>query len=224
MAGARAGAVRAGDDAGDAEHSGGWNGSYGGDHAMSRRGLYSIAPNAPFLPLLVERILDGTLLNGWDRSGPFWLGDVTILLPTRRARLTLAELFATRLGGAALLPDIRALGGEPGEEEPFLPPIDMPLLPPAASPLERRLILSRLVKQFAISAEGYASPPNAAELLSLADSLGRLIDDLTIEGGDLRRLDPLLAGDLAGNWQDVLAFLEPALAAWPQVLAALGKV
>ena len=191
---------------------------------MSRRGLYSIAPNAPFLPLLVERVLDGTLLNGWDRSGPFWLSDVTIILPTRRARLTLAELFANRLGGAALLPDIRALGGETGEEEPFLPPIDMPLAPAAVSQLERRLILSKLVKQFAISAEGYASPPNAAELLSLADSLGRLIDDLEIEGGDLGRLDPLLAGDLAGNWQDVLKFLEPALEAWPKVLAGLGKV
>ena len=93
---------------------------------MSRRGLYSIAPHGRFLPLLVDRILDGTLLNGWDRSGPFWLSDITIILPTRRARLTLAEMFAQRLGGAALLPDIRAFGGEAGDEEPFLPPIDAP--------------------------------------------------------------------------------------------------
>ncbi len=191
---------------------------------MSRRGLYTIAPHARFLELLVARVLDGTLLNGWDRSGPFWLSDVTIVLPTRRSRLQLAELFARRLGGAALLPDIRALGGEDGEEALFLPPIDMPVPPEAVSLLERRLILSRLVKQFALSAEGYSSPPNAAELLSLADSLGRLIDDLEIEGGDLKRLDPLLAGDLAGNWQDVLKFLEPALGAWPKILASFGKV
>ena len=59
---------------------------------MSRRGLYTIAPHGRFLPLLVEGVLDGTLLNGWERSGPFWLSDVTIILPTRRARLTLAEL------------------------------------------------------------------------------------------------------------------------------------
>ena len=35
---------------------------------MSRRGLYTIAPRGRFLDLLVDRILDGTLLGGWDRS------------------------------------------------------------------------------------------------------------------------------------------------------------
>ena len=79
---------------------------------MSRRGLWSIPPNARFLPTLVDKVLDGTLLSGWDHTGPFWLSDVTIILPTRRARLQLAELFAGRLGGAALLPDIRTFGGD----------------------------------------------------------------------------------------------------------------
>ncbi len=191
---------------------------------MSRRGLYTIAPHGRFLDLLADRVLDGTLLGDWERSGPFWLSDVTIILPTRRARLVLAEMFATRLGGAALLPDIRTFGGESAEEEPFLPPIESEALPPAASALERRLTLSRLVRQFAISAEGFATPPNAAEILTLADSLGQLIDDLTIEGGDLRRLDPLMEGSLAANWQDVLKFLEPALAAWPAILAERGQI
>ena len=135
---------------------------------MSRRGLYTIAPHAPFLPRLADKVLDGTLLGGWDLTQPFGLADVTILLPTRRARLVLAELFAARLGGAALLPDIRALGGEAEEEEPFLPPFDAPPAPPVASLLERRLTLSRLVHQFALGA-GLATPPNAAELFALAD-------------------------------------------------------
>ncbi len=191
---------------------------------MSRRGLYTIAPHGLFLPLLADRILDGTLLKGWERKGPFGLSDITIILPTRRSRLTLAEIFARRLGGAALLPDIRTFGGESAEEEPFLPPVDQPVAPPVATQLERRLTLSRLVHSFAQSADGYSSPPNAAELLGLADSLGRLIDDLEIEGGDLRRLDPLVADDLAGNWQDVLRFLEPALGAWPAILKAQGKI
>ena len=191
---------------------------------MSRRGIYSIAPHARFLPVLVDRILDGTLLNGWDPSGPFGLSDITIILPTRRARLTLAELFAERLGGAALLPDIRTFGGESEDEEPFLPPVDAPAIKPAATQLERRLVLSRLVRQFAISAQGFASPPNAAEIFSLADSLATLIDDLIIEGGDLARLDPLMVGDLAENWQDVLSFLAPVLQNWPAILAGDGKV
>ena len=191
---------------------------------MSRRGLYTIAPHGRFLDLLADRVLDGTLLSGWDRSGPFWLSDVTIILPTRRSRLVLAEIFADRLGGAALLPDIRTFGGESAEEEPFLPPIDSEPLPPPASTLERRLTLSRLVRHFAITAEGFATPPNAAEVLTLADSFGQLVDDLTIEGGDLKKLDPLMAGSLAENWQDVLKFLEPALQFWPQHLAASGKI
>ena len=164
---------------------------------MSRRGLYTIAPHGRFLPLLVEGVLDGTLLNGWERSGPFWLSDVTIILPTRRARLTLAELFAQRLGGATLLPDIRTFGGDVSEEEPFLPPIDAPMPAPAAGLLERRLVLSRLVHAFARSADGFASPPNAAEIFWLADSLGQLIDDFTIEGVSLARLGDLVPDELS---------------------------
>jgi ATP-dependent helicase/nuclease subunit B len=191
---------------------------------MSRRGLYTIAPHGRFLDLLADRVLDGTLLSGWNRTGPFWLSDVTIILPTRRSRLVLAEIFADRLGGAALLPDIRTFGGESAEEEPFLPPIDSEPLPPSASALERRLTLSRLVRQFALVAEGFATPPNAAEVLTLSDSFGQLIDDLIIEGGDLKTLDPSMEGSLAENWQDVLNFLKPALEYWPQILAERGQI
>ncbi len=189
-----------------------------------RRQLYSIAPHGRFLDVLADRILDGTLLSGWDRSGPFWLSDVTIILPTRRARLALAERFADRLGGVALLPDIRTFGGESAEDEPFLPPVDAPAPLPEASRLERRLTLSKLVRQFAERAEGFASPPNAAEVLCLAESLGGLIDDLTIEGVPASRLDTLVPDDLAARWADILKVLGPALHGWPAVLRERGKV
>lgn len=190
---------------------------------MSRRGLYSIAPNARFLPTLVDRVLDGTLLNGWERSGPFWLSDITIIVPTRRARLVLAELFAAERG-AALLPDIRTFGGEASDEEPFLPPVDAPIAPPAMSALERRLTLSRLVEAFARLEHGFATPPNSAEILRLSDSLGELIDDLTIEGVRVQALEQIAEGDLAANWQEVLRFLKLATETWPQILADRGKV
>lgn len=192
---------------------------------MSPRGaLYSIAPHAKFLPTLVERVLDGTLLRGWSQDGPFWLADVTIILPTRRARLALAAEFARRLGGATLLPDIRTFGGEHAEEEPFLPPFDIPATPPAASVLERRLALSGLVRLFAERAEGFATPPNASEVFWLADSLGAVIDDLVIEGVSPTALKTLVPEDLAGNWQQILGFLNVVLEAWPEVLAERGKV
>ncbi|MHB1110269.1 MAG: double-strand break repair protein AddB, partial [Devosia sp.] len=69
-----------------------------------------------------------------------------------------------------------------------------------------------------------ATPPNAAEIFGLADSLGEIVDDLTIEGGDLRRLAAdVTKPDLAANWQKTLRFLEIALKFWPEELASRGK-
>lgn len=190
---------------------------------MRRDSLFSIAPHAPFLPTLVDRVLDGTLLRGWEREGAFWLSDVTIILPTRRSRLALAAEFAKKLGGTVLLPDIRTFGGEHAEEEPFLPPYDVPPAPPPASPLERRLALSRLVRAFAEQAGSFATPPSASEVFWLADSLGEVFDDLTIEGVSATALRELVPEELAGNWQQTLKFLEVALTYWPAHLAAIGK-
>ena len=187
-----------------------------------RQNLFTIAPDAPFLATLAARVLDGTLLGDWPRDGAFWLADVTILLPTRRAGLALAEEFLQR--GAGLLPDIRALGDADGEEQLFLPPIDAPTPPPAASSLQRRLVLARLIDAWARTGNGgFASPPNAAEILWLADSLGALVDDLTTERVAVRALESVAPENLAANWQQTLEFLNIALKAWPDILAASGK-
>jgi ATP-dependent helicase/nuclease subunit B len=191
----------------------------------SRPSLYSIAPHAPFLFTLVDRILDGTLLGDWRRTGPFWLTDITIILPTRRARLALAQAFLDR--GHRLLPDIRTLAGEHQDEEPFLPPTDAPDLPLPVSATERRLVLARLIEAWAktpAGAEVLATPPNAAEIISLADSLGEVIDDLAVEDVPFSALRTLPPEDLAANWQQVLRFLEIAFEAWPAYLTDRGLV
>lgn len=185
--------------------------------------VFSIAPDADFLALLADRILDGTLLGDWPRQGPFWLADVTVILPTKRARTALAEALSAR--GAGLLPDLRTFGGDDGEEEPFLPPFDAPPLPPPVGRLERRLTLARLIAAWAATpagAQAFASPPNPAEMLSLADSLALLIDDLLIEGVSPAALRGI-ERDLPVNWQETLKFLDIALTAWPEILAAHGK-
>lgn len=188
--------------------------------------IFSIPPHARFLPTLAARVLDGTLVGDWDRSGPFWLSDVTIVVPTRRARQALADAFAAQ--GAGLLPDIRTFGGEVADEEPFLPPYDAPVPPPGVSSLERRLVLSRLVAAWANSPAGkraFSTPPTAGEILSMADSLGVLIDDLTIEErtpDDLRAIIPTLAPELGEYWQQTLEFLNIALSYWPERLADKG--
>lgn len=192
---------------------------------MTRPHLFTIAPHGKFLEVLADRILDGTLLGDWPRTGPFWLSDVTIFLPTKRARLRLAEIFADRRGGAVLLPDIRALGAEPGETDaPFLPPTDAAAMPPVIGVLERRLTLSHLVHAFSQSADGFATPPNAAEIFSLAESLGTLIDDFLIEDVDPARLNDLVPEDLARNWEQIAKFLRIAFEAWPAMRGATDKV
>jgi ATP-dependent helicase/nuclease subunit B len=184
-----------------------------------RQNLFTIAPDAPFLDTLAARIMDGTLLGDWPRSGPFWLSDVTILLPTRRAELALAEAFLKH--GAGLLPDIRALGDEPGEEHLFLPRSDAPALPKVMPPVERRLILARLIDVWARKtdgAAGFASPPSAAEILWLADSLSGLVDDLAIERVPAAALQAIAPENLSANWQQALSFLNIALEFWPKEL------
>ncbi|MHA6689383.1 double-strand break repair protein AddB [Devosia sp. A449] len=191
--------------------------------------LYSIAPHAKFLATLADRVMDGTLLGDWDRTQPFWLSDVTIVLPTRRAKQVLADAFARHPDNNGLLPDIRTFGGEVEDEEPFLPPFDAPPTLPAASGLERRLVLSRLVAAWAGSEAGreaFSSPPTAGEILAMAESLGELIDDLLTEersADDIRAIMPQITGNLSAYWQQTLNFLDIALRFWPEHLAAKNR-
>lgn len=199
----------------------------GGGKAVGGVTLYSIAPHAKFLPTLAQNICDGTILAGWDRSTPFWLSDVTIIVPTRRARLGLADAFLAL--GHSLLPDIRTFGGEVADEEPFLPPFDAEAPLPTATALERRLVLSRLVAAWADTVDGkraFSTPPTAGEILSMADSLGELIDDLATEersAADIAAVGPKLAAELGEYWQQTLGFLDIALRFWPDHLATRGK-
>ena len=136
-------------------------------------------------------------------SGPFWLSDVTIILPTRRARLALAEEFARRLGGAALLPDIRTFGGEHAEEEPFLPPFDAA----AASRRRRRWNAGWRCRGWcAPSPSGpRASPRRPTRPKSLAGRLAGRGDRRPHHRGraDRVRCATLVPDDLAGNWQQI---------------------
>jgi len=67
----------------------------------------------------------------------------------------------------------------------------------------------------------FSTPPTAAEIFSMAESLGRVIDDLLIEErtpADLRAIGADMAQDLGEYWQQTLEFLDIALTLWPQVL------
>ncbi len=196
---------------------------------MARPRLFTIAPHAPFLATLVARIGDGTLPR--PEPSPFGLADLTILVPTRRARTALADAFLATGGPALYLPDIRALGDTDTAELPFLPPYDAGPLPLPVGLNERRLTLARLVAHWidaeqgtAFNASGFASPPSPGEILALADALGSLIDACHTEGVPISAFRTLATEkDLSEHWQRSLTFLDIALAAWPAHLAENGK-
>ncbi|WP_196260056.1 double-strand break repair protein AddB [Pelagibacterium limicola] len=197
--------------------------------------IFSIAPHLPFLKVLARSLVDGTLLPAWPRQGPFWLSDITVFLPTRRARAALADALLEALGARPmLLPDLRALGGEDPAEEPFLPPFEPISLPPAMGRVKRRLLLAQLVERWlatradtpfsAPALGGYRGRPNTAEVLALADSLATLIDDFAIAGKNLSDLGQIETGQLAAQFLANLEFVRFVFSRWPAILEAEGEM
>ena len=191
--------------------------------------LYSIAPHAPFLPTLVKRIMDGTLPGRSRAPADFGLADLTIFVPTARARAALAKAFLEQSDGALLLPDIRTLGEQSEEEVLFLPPFEAPAMPPAINLLSRRLLLAKLVQTWVNAQKSntsYVVSSGPVEILTLADSLAELIDDCHIERISPSKIKTLVpeASNLSKNWQQALDFLSIILDAWPDILAQRGEV
>lgn len=127
---------------------------------------------------------------------PEALARVTLYVNTRRMGRRLAELFDT--GPGRLLPRIR-LVTDLGRDAAFAD------LPPAVSPLRRRLELAELVSQL-LDAQPDLAP--RAAIYGLADSLANLVDEMQGEGVDPEAIRALDVSDLSGHWQRSLAFLD----------------
>jgi len=195
-----------------------------------RNNVFSISPSAPFLKTLVEAILGGQLLADWPTNNPFWLSDVTIILPTQRAALAVAEMFATAQKGASALPDIRTFADTNQEEELFLPLVEPDVQPRAISPIERRFLLAQMIKAWAKNhpdaalLDPVSMELNPVRILQMADSLAKLIDDFAIEQADPAALRNIMAENLPRNGQLNMDFLEIILSAWPEILAERQQI
>jgi ATP-dependent helicase/nuclease subunit B len=200
--------------------------------------VFTIAPSAPFLPTLIRALVDGTLIPGFPASDdPLVLTAATVYLPTRRACRLARDVFLDALGRhAALLPRIRPIGDIDEDELAFADAAVGALaetafdLPPALGPLERRLLLARLVLQWAGAAElrGAGGAPlvahSPAAALRLADDLARLIDDMTTRQVPWNRLDDIVPERFDPYWQLSLEFLKIAREAWPAIINERGAI
>src|ERR1700760_4579759 len=153
-------------------------------------------------------------------SGPFELSRCVIYLPTRRAARGFGDAFATVLGGAALLPQFRALGDADEDDLLFDAGSDL-VLPPAIAPLRRQLLLAHLVRRWdRASRDGALS---FAQSAALARRLAALMDEIATQGCDVTKIAGLAPLPLAAHWQDAGGFLKLLYEAWPGILAAEGK-
>ena len=185
--------------------------------------LYTVPPHVSFVDALAGGLLAGRAVP-LDPGDPLALSRLTILLPTRRAcrALQLAFLRAAP-GRALLLPRIRPLG-DIDEDEPSLGDEDDEVLPDAVSPLERRLMLARLIQRLGETPGGAALTGSGAvdQSARLARALASLLDEIQIARVDPDALTDLAPEEYAAHWQQVLSFLAIIMDTWPKHLAEKG--
>ncbi len=182
--------------------------------------MFTIAPGVCFVDALAAALLAET------SAEPLALTRYTILLPTRRARRSLAEAFLRQGDGRPLLlPRMMPLGDlDPDEAELFggdetLPSGDSGAeLPPPIPALRRQLLLMRAI---------LATDPQhitADQAARLAAELARFLDQMQTEQVSFDKLRDLVPEEYAVHWQRTLRFLAILTEAWPQILQEEGCI
>jgi ATP-dependent helicase/nuclease subunit B len=182
-------------------------------------GVFTIAIDRRFADELARGVLAD---HGGD---PLALADLLILVPTRRSVRALREAFLRAANGKpTILPRLAPLGDVDESEWEVASGDGSALsLPPAIEPAERDALLAQLVAAFTDD-QGQPIAQSAAQALLLARELGRLLDELAIEGVSFDRLEGLVEGNFASHWQRTLKFLAIVGEHWPIVLADRGQI
>ncbi len=151
---------------------------------------------------------------------PLALADIVIYLPTRRAQRTFGDAFARALGGAALLPQFRALGD--ADEDEFQFDAETLDLPPAIAPMRRTLLLAAMVRRW------HAATDRGRDGLRAGRRTGR--QPCRRHGRDadasaeLSQLDAFMPVALAAHWDRVRTFLLLLEDEWPKILAVEERI
>ncbi len=181
--------------------------------------LYTIPAHRAFADALVAGLLRRF---GGDRLA---LARGLVLVPNNRGGLAVREAFVRASGGALLLPRIVAVGGEEldaGVGAALDPADAVPPLPPAVDPLQRRMILARLVEEERTAA---GRPVDAAEAVRLAGELARTLDQLIVEEVPPARLAAIDPGEgLSDHWETALRLFRILLDRWPAERERLGAI
>ena len=176
--------------------------------------VYSIPAHRSFADALAVGLIDAL---GRD---PQALARGRILLPNNRAVRTLTEAFVRASNGGLVLPRLIAIG-DPDIGERIggaLDPLELADdIPPAIDPLQRQLLLARLLR---------ADGESAAEAMRLAAELARTMDALAVAEVPSSRLSEAVgeASELAGHWHQSIERFQAVLDRWPKLLAERGLI
>lgn len=152
--------------------------------------LYGIAPGCDFPAELVNG-----LMKRFQELPPEALARVNLVVNTERMKRRVTELFSKK--GALLHPKVSLL-----TDLSFSVIAD---LPPAVSPLQRRLELTQLISQLLDRQPDLAA---RGSLYDLADSLANLMDEMQGEGVGPDRIEALDVTDQSGHWARSLEFIK----------------
>ncbi len=148
------------------------------------------------------------------------LSTIKIFLPTRRSIRTLQESFLQLSNGKPrILPIMQSIGDADLEEASFANQ-NMIDIPPAINPMQRQLVLARLLKQV------WPHDYNYIQALSIASDLGQLIDQIHTEDLDITKLSDIMdVRELSQYWEITTSFLSVLLnEVWPSYLQETGLI
>jgi ATP-dependent helicase/nuclease subunit B len=180
---------------------------------VSRPSVYTIPPHRSFADALAAGLM---AREGRDRMT---LARGLILLPNNRAVRAVQDAFVRRADGGLLLPRLVTIGDPELDERlgAFLDPInDGEPIPPAVDPLQRQLILARLIEE--------GGGATGGEAMRLAAELARTLDQLHVESVPPRRLREIDVGELTEHWARSLKLFDLVLDRWPRELERLGRI
>lgn len=185
--------------------------------------LYTIPAHRAFADALAAGLIRRA---GGDRMR---LARGLVLLPNNRAKRAVTDAFVRASEGGLLLPRLVAIGDPELDEaagaaiDPVGDPADeRDPVPPAVPPLQRRMILARLVSEERTKAGQLV---DAAEAVRLAGELARTLDQLLVEEVRPSRLRELeLTEELSSHWQKSLALFGIVLDRWPGELERLKRI
>ncbi|MEM9205055.1 MAG: double-strand break repair protein AddB [Pseudomonadota bacterium] len=194
--------------------------------------VYTIHPSAPFLETLARALRDNLFGFVGEFGVSLETADLTVLLPTRRACRAFREVLLDQAEGRSLfLPNIRPIG-DVDEDDLQLTAItafDDLNIPEAPASLARDLALVQLIMrwrkaQSASHADRYPIPNTSADALYLARALGRLLDLIESENGNLSALRTLVPEEFAAHYGLTLSFLDIITEWWPAWLTERGQI